>query len=53
MYADAAEKADEVTSFMNSFLKRGVKNFVSSSSMFVNSRLNLVSMRNWYEKSLT
>lgn len=44
MYADAAEKADEISSFMVSFLKRDVKDWVISPSMFVNSRLNLVSL---------
>ncbi|KAK8384906.1 hypothetical protein O3P69_014459 [Scylla paramamosain] len=45
MYADIADKAEEVSSYMVSFLKRDAKDWVTSPSMFVNSRLHLVHLQ--------
>lgn len=44
MYAEAEGKAEEVASYMVSLLKRDIMKCVIAPSMFVLSRLNLVSL---------
>ncbi|MPC32860.1 hypothetical protein E2C01_026191 [Portunus trituberculatus] len=51
MYADIADKAEEVSSYMASFLKRDVKEWVMSPSMFVSSRLNLVHLQTFHAQA--